>query len=45
MGNGVHSGRESEARDAVAELRRMRPNYTLERWAQDCDGWSDNAVS
>jgi class 3 adenylate cyclase/TolB-like protein len=40
----AHGGRESEARDAVAALRRARPDYTLARWIEDGNGWSDNAV-
>jgi adenylate cyclase len=38
------TGRESDARAAVAELRRLMPNYTVARWLEDGTGWSDNAV-
>ena len=38
------TGRQSEAQSAVAELRRMRPDYTVARWLEDGKGWSDNAV-
>jgi adenylate cyclase len=38
------TGRQSEAQAAVAELRRMRPDYTVVRWLEDGNGWSDNAV-
>jgi hypothetical protein len=34
------TGRESEARAAVTDLRRL----TVGRWLQDGGGWSDNAV-
>jgi TolB-like protein len=36
------TGRESEAQGAVAELRRMKPNYTVAQWLDDGNGWSDN---
>ncbi len=35
---------EREAQAAVAELRRLRPNYTVALWLQDGSGWSDNVV-
>ncbi len=35
---------EREAHAAVAELRRLRPNYTVSLWLQDGSGWSDNVV-
>jgi adenylate cyclase len=38
------TGRQSEAQAAVAELRRMRPDYTVSRWLEDGNGWSDNTV-
>jgi len=38
------TGQQSEAQAAVAELRRMRPDYTVARWLEDGNGWSDNAV-
>jgi len=38
------TGRQSEAQGAVAELRRMRPDYTVARWLEDGNGWSDNTV-
>ena len=38
------TGRQSEAQAAVAELRRMRPDYTVARWLEDGNGWSDNTV-
>jgi adenylate cyclase len=38
------TGRQSEAQAAVAELRRMRPDYTVSRWLEDGNGWSDNPV-
>jgi len=38
------TGRESEAQAAVAELRRLRPNYTVAQWLQDGRGWSDNVI-
>lgn len=38
------TGHEREAHAAVAELRRLRPNYTVALWLQDGSGWSDNAV-
>ncbi|MEK0083129.1 adenylate/guanylate cyclase domain-containing protein [Benzoatithermus flavus] len=36
------TGRMDEARAAVAELRRVMPGYTVERWQHE--GWSDNPV-
>jgi len=39
------TGRQSEAQAGVAELRRMRPDYTVARWLQDGNGWSENTVS
>ena len=38
------TGQQSEARAAVAELRRMRPDYTVARWLEDGNGWSENTV-
>jgi adenylate cyclase len=38
------SGRQSEAQAAVADLRRMRPDYTVTRWLEDGNGWSENTV-
>jgi len=38
------TGHEREAHAAVAELRRLRPNYTVSLWLQDGSGWSDNVV-
>ena len=38
------TGHQSEAQAAVAELRRMRPGYTVARWLEDGNGWSDNTV-
>jgi adenylate cyclase len=38
------TGRKSEAQAAVAELRRMRPDYTVARWLEDGNGWSENTV-
>jgi adenylate cyclase len=38
------TGQQSEAQAAVAELRRMRPNYTVARWSEDGNGWSENTV-
>ena len=38
------TGRKSEAQAAVAELQRMRPDYTVARWLQDGNGWSENTV-
>jgi adenylate cyclase len=38
------TGHAREARAAVTELRRLRPNYTVALWLQDGSGWSDNAV-
>jgi adenylate cyclase len=38
------TGRQSEAQAAVAELQRMRPDYTVARWLEDGNGWSDNTV-
>jgi adenylate cyclase len=37
-------GRESKAKTAVEELRRMRPDYTVTRWLADGNGWSDNPI-
>lgn len=37
-------GREGEAQAAVVDLRKMMPNYTVERWLKDGNGWSDNSV-
>jgi adenylate cyclase len=36
--------RESEAQGAVAELRRMKPDYTVARWLADGNGWSENTI-
>ncbi|MDA9505528.1 adenylate cyclase [Bradyrhizobium sp. CCBAU 11386] len=38
------TGHEREAHAAVAELRRLRPNYTVALWLQDGTAWSDNVV-
>ncbi|UWU89376.1 adenylate/guanylate cyclase domain-containing protein [Bradyrhizobium sp. CB1015] len=38
------TGHEQEAHAAIAELRRLKPNYTLARWLQDGSEWSDNVV-
>jgi adenylate cyclase len=38
------TGQQSEAQAAVAELRRVRPDYTVARWLEDGNGWSDNTV-
>ncbi len=38
------TGHEREARAAVTELRRLRPNYTVALWLQDGNGWSDNVT-
>jgi tetratricopeptide (TPR) repeat protein len=38
------TGQQSEAQAAVAELRRMRPDYTVARWLEDGNGWSENTV-
>ena len=38
------TGREKEAQATAAELRRMRPDYTVARWLEDGKGWSDNTV-
>jgi len=38
------TGHEREAHAAVAELRRLRPNYTVGLWLQDGSAWSDNVV-
>lgn len=38
------TGHEREAQAAVAELRRLRPNYTVALWLQDGKEWSDNVV-
>ena len=38
------TGHEREAHAAVAELRRLRPSYTVALWLQDGKGWSDNVV-
>jgi adenylate cyclase len=37
-------GRVSEAQGAVAELRKMKSNYTVTQWLDDGNGWSDNAI-
>jgi adenylate cyclase len=37
-------GQQSEAQAAVTELRRMRPDYTVARWLEDGNGWSENSV-
>ena len=36
------TGRNAEAREAVADLRKLMPNYTVDRWAHA--GFSDNPV-
>jgi len=38
------TGRKAEAQAAVSELRRMRPDYTVGRWLEDGNGWSENTV-
>lgn len=38
------TGRESEAQGAVAELRKMKQNYTVTQWLDDGNGWSDNPI-
>jgi adenylate cyclase len=38
------TGHEREAHAAVAELRRLKPNYTVALWLQDGSAWSDNVV-
>lgn len=38
------TGHEREAHAAIAELRRLRSNYTVALWLQDGSGWSDNVV-
>ncbi|MFQ3458490.1 tetratricopeptide repeat protein [Bradyrhizobium sp. UFLA01-814] len=38
------TGHEREAHAAVAELRRLKPNYTVTDWLQDGKGWSDNVT-
>jgi adenylate cyclase len=40
----ARTGREDEAQTAVVDLRKMMPNYTVERWLKDGNGWSDNSV-
>lgn len=40
----ARTGREGEAHEAVAALRKMMPDYTVERWLADGKGWSDNPV-
>ncbi|MDA9424674.1 MULTISPECIES: adenylate/guanylate cyclase domain-containing protein [Bradyrhizobium] len=37
-------GHEREAHAALAELRRLKPDYTIALWMQDGSAWSDNAV-
>ena len=36
------TGRKDEAQAAVAELLKLMPNYTVDRWAQE--GWSSHPV-
>ena len=36
--------RPREAQDAVAELRKLMPDYSVARWLEDGNGWSDNTV-
>ena len=36
------TGRQTEAAIAIGELRRLKPNYTVQGWLQDGNGWSDN---
>jgi adenylate cyclase len=36
------TGQKSEARAALAELDKLMPNYTVDRWRNE--GWSDNPV-
>jgi tetratricopeptide (TPR) repeat protein len=38
------TGRLNEAQGAVAELRRLMPDYTVARWLESGRGWSDNSV-
>jgi len=38
------TGHDREAHAAVAELRRLRPDFTVALWLQDGSGWSDNVV-
>jgi len=38
------TGRQSEAQAAVSDLLRMRPDYTVARWLEDGNGWSENVV-
>jgi adenylate cyclase len=38
------TGRQSEAQAAIAELRQMRPDYTVARWLEDGNGWSENTI-
>src|SRR5690242_432656 len=40
----ARTGQEDEARAAVAELSKLMPDYTVERWLKDGKGWSDNPV-
>jgi hypothetical protein len=36
------TGQDAEAHAAVAKLRKLMPNYTVTKWANE--GWSDNPV-
>jgi adenylate cyclase len=36
------TGQKSEARAALAELEKLMPNYTVDRWRNE--GWSDNPI-
>jgi TolB-like protein/tetratricopeptide (TPR) repeat protein len=38
------TGQQPQAQVAVAELQRMKPDYTVARWLEDGNGWSDNTV-
>ncbi|CCE04502.1 conserved hypothetical protein [Bradyrhizobium sp. STM 3843] len=38
------TGHQDEAQAAIAELRRLRPNYTVALWLQDGSAWSDDVV-
>jgi class 3 adenylate cyclase/TolB-like protein len=40
----ARTGQETEARAAVAELRTLMPDYTVDRWSKDGKGWSDNPI-
>ena len=42
--NYAWTGRKTEAQAAVTELRRMRPDFTVARWLEDGNGWSENTI-